>query len=220
LWYYKSGETSNNNNTQNNYTPNPTQDFMRAANRQRFLATSPFLNSFTTTYNQSNNSTSSGNYESGSTGGGDGLTLSETGTMATVMGITNTFKRGLLDWGLSQASTPWGNSISGYNKFSKGAGKFLGYYSAFVYSTQAYSAYNNGDRLHTLSNGLMSFYSLVATKGRTPGLIFTAPFFVIDWTVGMDNFLLYNFNYGIEQSNQIQSGNWGISLWRPGQGLR
>jgi RHS repeat-associated protein len=156
----------------------------------------------------------------GETGGGDGLTLSETGTMATVMGVINTFTRGLIDWGLNQATTPWGNSISGFNKFSKGTGKFLGYYSGFVYGMQARVAYNNGDRLHTLSNGLMSFYSLVATKGGTPGLVFTAPFFVIDWTVGMDNFLLYNFNYGIEQSNQIQNGNWGVSLWRPGQGLR
>jgi len=159
-------------------------------------------------------------YDGGEAGGGDGLTLSETETMATVMGWTNTFTRGLIDWGLRQATTPWGNSINGFNKFSKGSGKFLGYYSGFVYGMQARNAYNNGDRLHTLSNGLMSFYSLVATKGGTPGLVFTAPFFVIDWTVGMDNFLLYNFNYGIEQSIQIQNGNWGVSLWRPGQGLR
>ncbi len=136
------------------------------------------------------------------------------------MGVVNTFTRSLIKWGLSQASTPWGNSISGFNKFSKGAGKSFGFYSAFVSCTQAYSAYKNGDRLHTLSNGLMSFYSIIATKGGTPGLVLTAPFFVIDYTVGMDNFMLYNFNYGIEQSKQIQNGNWGVSFWRPGQGLR
>ncbi len=50
LNYFKAG---NNNNTQNNYTPNPAQDFMRAANRQRFLATSPFLNRSTTGNTQS-----------------------------------------------------------------------------------------------------------------------------------------------------------------------
>jgi len=158
--------------------------------------------------------------ERGQAGGGDGLTLSETGTMATVMGLTNTFTRGLIDWGVRQATTPWGKSISGFNKFSKGAGKTFGFYSAFVYGAQAYSAYNSGDRLHTLSNGLMSFYSIVATQGDGAGFAITLPFFVIDLTVGMDNFLLYNFNYGIEQSNQIGNGNWGVSFWRPGQGLR
>ena len=156
----------------------------------------------------------------GEAGGGDGLTLSETGTMATVMGITNTFTRGLIDWGLRQATTPWGNSISGFNKLSKGSGEFLGYYSGFVYGMQARNAYNNGGRLHTLSNGLMSFYSLASTQGDGTGFVLTLPFFIVDWTVGMDNFLMYNFNYGIEQSNQIQNGNWGVSFWRPGQGLR
>ena len=53
-----------------NKPTNSNTDFFRAANRQRFLATSPFLNSSNTTYNQSYNSTSSGNYESGQTGGG------------------------------------------------------------------------------------------------------------------------------------------------------
>ncbi len=107
-----------------------------------------------------------------------------------------------------------------YLRFSKITGKLLGRYSGLVYGVQAYDAYNNGDRLHTLSNGLMSFYSEVATRGDGVGFALTLPFFVIDWTVGMDNFLLYNFNYGIEQSNQIQNGNWGVSFWRPGQGLR
>ena len=88
----------------------------------------------------------------GETGGGDGITLSETETMATVMGWTNSFTKVLIDWGLSQATTPWGNSISGFNKFLTGSGKFLGYYSSFVYGIQARNAYNNGDRLHTLSN--------------------------------------------------------------------
>ncbi len=120
--------------------------------------------------------------ERGEDGGGSGLTLSETNTMATVMELTNTFTMSLIKWGVRQATTSWGNSISGLNKFSKVSGKFLGYYSAFAYGMQARNAYNNGDRLHTLSNGLMSFYSLVATKGCTPGLVFTAPFFVIDLT--------------------------------------
>jgi hypothetical protein len=76
----------------------------------------------------------------GSAGGGDGLTLSETGIMATAMGISNELKMKLINWGL-KGSSGWGNTMS-------------------------------------------------------------------------------NFNYGIEQSNQIQNGNWGVSFWRPGQGLR
>ena len=156
----------------------------------------------------------------GMAGGGEGLTLSETNTMATVMGLTNTFTRSLINWGVRQATTPWGNSISGLNKFSKRSGKFLGYYSAFVYGIQARNAYNNGDRLNTLSNGLMSFYSIVSTQGDGAGFTLTLPLFIVDWTVGMDNFLMYNFNFGVEQSIQIQNGNWGVSIWRPGQGLR
>ena len=148
------------------------------------------------------------------------LTLSETGIMANAMGVFFEVQNRLINWGLRQATTPWGNSIRGFNKFSKGAGTSIGYYSAFVYGIQARNAYKNGDRLLTLSNGMMSFYTIVATKGGSPGLVFAAPFIFIDWTVGMDNFLLFNFNYGIEQSNQIEKGNLGVAMWRPGHGLR
>ncbi len=136
------------------------------------------------------------------------------------MGLANQIKLELIDRGLESSSTPLDKTMFNYLRFSKITGRLLGRYSGLVYGVQAYDAYNNGDRLHIQSNGLMSFYSIVAAKVGTIGTIFTAPFFFIDWTVGMDNFLLFDLNYGIEQSNQIQNGNWGVSLWRPGQGLR
>jgi hypothetical protein len=105
-------------------------------------------------------------------------------------------------------------------KFNLKAGKTAGYAGVGIYGFNSYSSFANGNNLQGVSNGLMSMYSFIATKGGVPGMVVTAPFFVIDATIGMDNFLMYNFNYGIEQSNQIQNGNWGVSFWRPGQGLR
>lgn len=114
----------------------------------------------------------------------------------------------------------WGKAGANYLNFWQKTGKVGGYASMGIYGYNSYSSFANGNNLQGISNGLMSMYSFGATKGGIPGMVITAPFFIIDWTVGMDNFLLHNFNYGIEQSNQIQNGNWGVSFWRPGQGLR
>ena len=154
----------------------------------------------------------------GQAGGGDGISMNDAGTMLSAFGYSNFVKTELLKWGMKGAV--WGKAGANYLKFNLKAGKTAGYAGVGIYGFNSYSSFANGNNLQGVSNGLMSMYSFIATKGGVPGMVVTAPFFVIDATIGMDNFLMYNFNYGIEQSNQIQNGNWGVSFWRPGQGLR
>lgn len=99
-------------------------------------------------------------------------------------------------------------------------GDYLSYTSVLIYTLKSRSAYQNNNNLEGLSNGLMGFYSIIAARGGLPGKVLTAPFFMIDATVGMDNFILHTRNYGIIQANQIQKGNWGVGIWRPGMGLK
>ena len=145
------------------------------------------------------------------------ISLNDIGTITSAMSIVVTKKVELVKWGLKSLSIPDGTK---YLKGWKGFGKGLGYLSTGIYGFNSYSDFANGNNLQGVSNGLMSMYSAIATKGGIAGTIVTTPFFIVDWTMGMDNFLLYQVNYGIEQSNQIQNSNWGVSMWRPGKSLR
>lgn len=145
------------------------------------------------------------------------INLNDIGTITSAMSIVVTKKVELVKWGLKSLSIPDGTK---YLKGWKGFGKGLGYLSTGIYGFNSYSDFASGNDLQGVSNGLMSIYSFIATKGGIVGTVITSPFFIIDWTIGMDNFLLYQVNYGIEQSYQIQNGNWGVSMWRPGKCLR
>ncbi|MCF8348769.1 MAG: hypothetical protein K9G61_08145 [Bacteroidales bacterium] len=159
-----------------------------------------------------------GNDLNGEADDGDGLSMNDAGIMISAFGYSNFMKTELLKWGMKGAD--WGKAGANYLNLHLKAGKMAGYAGVGIYGFNSYSSFANGNNLQGVSNGLMSMYSFIATKGGIPGMVITAPFFAIDATIGMDNFILYNINYGIEQSNQIQNGNWGVSLWRPGRAFR
>ncbi len=154
----------------------------------------------------------------GSAGGSDGISMNDAETMLSAFGYSHFGKTQLLKWGMKGAD--WGKAGANYLKFNLKTGKTVGYAGVGIYGFNSYSSFANGNNLQGVSNGLMSMYSFIATKGGVPGMVLTAPFFAIDATIGMDNFLLYYNSYHIDQSNQIQNGYWGVSLWRPGRALK
>lgn len=66
----------------------------------------------------------------------------------------------------------------------------------------------------------MAINSFVVTRTGPVGLAVTAPAFIIDWTIGMDNWLKFNIDLHLKRVDDIQNGNLGLMLWYPGRSSR
>jgi hypothetical protein len=152
-------------------------------------------------------------------GGDDGISMNDAGTMLSAFGYSHFGKTQLLKWGMKGAD--WGKAGANYLKFNLKTGKTVGYAGVGIYGFNSYSSFANGSNLQGVSNGLMSMYSFIATKGGVPGMVITAPFFIIDATIGLDNAIQYQINFEIDRSSRMSNGDW--SLWsypRFGQSYR
>jgi len=105
-------------------------------------------------------------------------------------------------------------------KVSKAASKVkgLGFISASVGLMYSYQDYKNGAILESkfAMDIAMTAYSYVPGVGWAAGL----QYYIIDNTVGYDNFMNSLSKEGIDRANNINQGNWSQGMWRPGGRLK
>ncbi|RLD89292.1 MAG: hypothetical protein DRJ02_01775 [Bacteroidetes bacterium] len=120
--------------------------------------------------------------DNGEDGGDNGLTFSETGTMATVMGFVTQAKLWLIEYGLKSSSGKGG--ITKYLKLSNGAVNFLGHYSTGVYLYKSGVSFYNQEKINGTGNLINAGMSLYMTKGGPLGIFSGSVYFIINETVG------------------------------------
>jgi len=62
----------------------------------------------------------------------------------------------------------------------------------------------------------MTLYSHVPVIGWAAGL----QYYIIDNTIGFENFMNIQINLANEQANMINNGNWGAAMWQFGRSIR
>lgn len=118
----------------------------------------------------------------------------------------------LFGWGLD-----YSNEMS---KVSKAASKVkaLGFVTSSVSLMYSFEDYNNGAITGSkfAMDIAMTAYSYVPGVGWAAGL----QYYIIDNTVGYNNFMNYLSKEGIDRANNINQGNWSQGMWRPGGRLK
>ena len=116
-------------------------------------------------------------------GGDDGLTLSETGTMATIINYVIQGKKWLLEYGLKSSSVK-GGDMTKYLKLTSRTIKFLGHFSTGVYLYKTGINFINGDNINGVGNLINAGMSFYMTKGGALGMYSGSVYFIINETVG------------------------------------
>ncbi len=62
----------------------------------------------------------------------------------------------------------------------------------------------------------MTLYSHFPVVGWAAGL----QYYIIDNTIGYENFMDIQINQANERANMINNGNWGAAMWRFGGSIR
>jgi hypothetical protein len=154
----------------------------------------------------------------GEVNGGSKLSANELGLIFTGIGLSSELTFRLVDWGMKGVT--W--SLDGVNvrnslNFRL---KTAGYIATGIYGYNSFNSFKTGDDLKGFSNGVMAINSFVVTRTGPFGLAVTAPAFIIDWTIGMDNWLKFNNDLHLKRVDEIQNGNLGLMLWYPGRSSR
>jgi RHS repeat-associated protein len=147
-------------------------------------------------------------------------------------GITEKIMYNELFWlgaNLKYNSISWGGNLStGARSIARGLSTLPNILSKFAfYGNSIYSIYNVGSGISkgnysgAFFSGLSGIYGSIGTYGGIPGMVIAGPLILIDATIGLKDFGIYQINSEIERGNRLSNGEWSIGFFpRLGQSVK
>jgi RHS repeat-associated protein len=146
------------------------------------------------------------------------LSIDEISTILSAMGFSADVTTSLVKYGM--AFVKQGSVDKTFSTLLKVRCSFLGLAGGGIYAFKSFREFKSGNDIQGISNGLLSVASFAVAIFGAEALVATGPAFALEFTVGLDNHLLYMINLHIDRVNQINNGNDAMMLYYPGRPVR